>query len=290
MGGLRNELALLLLGTLFLAVLVYCYLGIFVLGLLNRRKALALSMVIGMDADYMAAVDTGGNAELSIKTGSGFNSGKNRFFRLPAILIRCVLTIETRDGRVIRHYADPGAAQYSSFPVRERGAYYSGLSSDDGFLIFDATGFFSLSLPMARREKLRLLALPLPAGERLALSINSGGTERRNEVRYRKKDEFTDQRPYVPGDDPRRINWKLYGHAPLGELFVREGDPLPASHARLLMLIDGEADNTLFGAEEARRAVDLLCENALSAGLEFLRQGIDITIGYTGSGPTGDKE
>ena len=291
-GGLRNEPALNLLGTLLLAVLVYSCLGVFFTGLLNRRKALALSVVIGTET-----VDTGKNGELYIKAGDGSDGAAIRFYRLPAVLFRCELRMETRDGRVIRHFADPAGERFSSFPVKERGAYYSDpVSTDNGsragcrFLIFDAPGFFMLSMPLGRNEKLRLLALPLPAPEPVLLPAKSGGTERQYEARYGKSGDLTDHRPYVSGDDPRRINWKLYGHAPLGELFVREGDPKLPRYSRLLILIDTDADRLLYNREEARLAVDLLCENALGSALALMERGSDIHIGSAGNGISGCGE
>jgi hypothetical protein len=96
-------------------------------------------------------------------------------------LIRCELRLETRDGRVIRHYADPGKENFCSFPVQERGAYYSNLLSGqnigeprifdaaaqraqvrfhDRFVVSDAAGFFRISLPLHQNEGARLLAVP----------------------------------------------------------------------------------------------------------------------------------
>ena len=282
-GWLRNELALTLLGTVFLIMLVYCFLGILLLFLFHRRKAKTLSMVIVPET-----VSTGKEGELFIKAGGGDSPKGRRFWRLPAILIRCELFLTTRDGRVIHHYADPDFENYSRFPVKERGAYYSA-PEYDRFVILDAAGFFRFSLPLPRNDNPRLLALPLPAEEAVRLSLHSGGTEQRNEPHYRKSDELTDHRPYIPGDDPRRINWKLYSHAPLGDLFVREGESEPPPHSRLLILIDTEADLSLYTIDEARRAVDLLCENALAAALEFSAQGMDIHIGCTGGKIAGDK-
>ena len=287
-GKIRNELALTLLGTVFLVILIYCFLGVFLLGIIHRRKALSLSMTLISDT-----IDVGKEAELLIKNGGGDeSSGKYFFWKLPAILFRCELYLETRDGRVIRHYTDPSAARYGKFPVKERGAYFSGLhpGACDKFIVFDAPGFFGLSLPLAVDKGPRLLAVPLPAEEPVSFSIRSGGREQRSEPHYRKSDELIDHRPYIPGDDPRRINWKLYSHAHLGELFVREGEPEPPPHSQLLILIDTEADSSLYALDEGRRAVDLLCENALAAALEFSAHGIDILVGSTGGGIIGGKE
>ena len=290
-GWIRNELALTLVGTVFLIILVHCFLGAFFMGLVHRRKGISLSMTIRGEA-----VGVGKKGELLIKTRdsdaagftpdhtTGFPPGKNCFWTLPAIIVRCELCLATRDKRIIRHYANPGVDNDSSFSVNERGAYYGEF---DRFIILDAPGFFRLSFPVPQSSSPRLFAFPSPVEEPLNISLKSGGTEQRSEAHYRRSDELTDHRPYVPGDDPRRINWKLYSHAPLGELFVREGEPEPPPHSRLLILIDTEADRTLFSLDEARRAVDLLCENALAAALEFSSHGMDILIGYTGGKITG---
>ena len=284
-GWLRNELALTLLGTVFLVILAYCFLGVLFLALVHRRKAASLSLVIVSET-----VAAGKEGELCVSCGAVQDT--HRFWRLPAILIRCELCLETKDGRVIRHFADPGFEKTGSFPVRERGAYYSDLRPGefDRLVIFDAPGFFRFSFPVRQHGSPRLLAYPSPAEELIPLSLKSGGSEQRNEAHYRKSDELTDHRPYIPGDDPRRINWKLYGHAPLGELFVREGEPEPPPHSRLLILIDTEADRDLFTVNEGRLAVDLLCEYALAAALEYSVKGINILIGYTGGGIIGGKD
>ena len=46
--------------------------------------------------------------------------------------------------------------------------------------------------------------------------------------------------------------------------------------------MDPQADPLLFSSAAARRAADLLCENALAAALDFSEAGMDIFIGYTG--------
>ena len=182
-GYIRNELALTLLGTVFLIILGYCFLAVLLLGFVHRRRALSLSMSIIPDS-----VKAGENGELFIKTAS---MGTNRFWKLPATLIRCELFLETKDGRVIRHFAEPsgeprhgegsrsvpGIGSYSSIPIKERGVYFG---EQDGFVISDAPGFFRLSLPVEQRSGPRLFALPFPAQESVKLSLKSGGDEQRS--------------------------------------------------------------------------------------------------------------
>jgi hypothetical protein len=272
-----------LLGTVFLVVLAYCFAAVFFSGVVNHRKALSLSMVI-----TSKAVPVGGEGELAIV--SGISSQGKRFWNIPAVLIRCELCLETRDGRVIRHFANPAVENYSSFPVKERGAYGAYAGNGDKLVIFDAPGFFSLGFSISQNENPHLLALPHPAEEAIPLTLKSGGTKERNEPHYRKNNELINHRPYVPGDDPRRINWKLYSHVPSGELFVREGESEPPPCSRLLILIDTETDSSLYSVDEGRRAVDLLCESALASALEFSSGGMDVLIGYTGGGISGGGE
>jgi uncharacterized protein (DUF58 family) len=49
--------------------------------------------------------------------------------------------------------------------------------------------------------------------------------------------EFVDYRPYVPGDDPRRVDWRVY--ARLGELVVRSAQA--ESHLDVTVMIDASA-------------------------------------------------
>jgi hypothetical protein len=290
-GGLRNELALTLLGTVFLIILIYCFIGVFLYGIIYRKKAQLLSIAVSPET-----ASVGMQVELCVKTGNGFPP-ENKFFLLPAILMRYELRLETKDGRVMRQFASPDDKTHSCFTVKERGAYYSSFlftkhlsKQGDRFIIFDAPGFFRLSLPLHQDEGVRLLAVPSPSGEPSYISLKSSGNEERAEPHYRKSDNFTDNRPYIPGDDPRRINWKLYGHAPLGELFVREGVPEPPLHSRLIVLVDTEVDPLLYTLEEGRQAVDLLCETAMSVVAEYQNRGMDIHIGYTGGKIMDGKE
>jgi uncharacterized protein (DUF58 family) len=273
-GNLRKELALFLIGGTFSTTLIYCFAGSFLLGTLHAKRASLLSSRI-----LHAAVPAGKNAEIILDRD---RAGRGRFFRLPGFLVRYELRLATRDGREIRHLFDPDLTGGGfSFPVPERGAYYG---PGDRLFIGDILGLFRYCLPLPGDASPRILALPQAAAECITAHIESGGDSQRQDTRYRRSDNLIDHRPYVPGDDPRRINWKLYGHAPSSELFVREGEQEPPPHSRLLILVETMADNALYDDASARRAVDLLCENALAAALEYRRRGMDLSIGYAGGG------
>ncbi|MDR0718722.1 MAG: DUF58 domain-containing protein [Treponema sp.] len=267
-GQIRKELVLTLLGAVFLVILFYCFIAVLFLGLVHRKRGRAFH------ADAAVPLLTVGEAA-EIKAAG---EKPVKWFRLPGTLLRYGLKLETRDGKKLRHIFDPALAG-GFLKTEGRGAYFG---TEDEFFVSDAPGFFRFSVFVEPVEGVRLLVAPTAARDYLPLAVESGGTEHRIEPKYRKTDDLTDHRPYVPGDDPRRINWKLYGHGPQEELFVREGESEPPPHSRLLILIDTQADEELFTLHEARVSVDMLCENALAAALEFSSRGIDILIGYTG--------
>jgi uncharacterized protein (DUF58 family) len=291
-GFLRHELALTLVGAVLLTAAAYGFLAVFVLVLTNRRRAASLFVRIspesapaGSQGDVLCLRE---NTCASVPASSSA-AGAGKFFRLPGILVRCEICFSTRDGRILRHVFDPDALKHnqSSFKAPERGAYYGPC---DKLLIFDVFAFFRAAFVLPREPGPRFLSLPRPAAEPPAIEFQAGGAEQRSRPRFTRTDNLIDHRPYVPGDDPRRINWKLYGHA--GDLFVREGKPEPLPYSKLTVLIDTQIDANLFAAgrftgkdraaEPGRRAVDLLCENALALVLEYAGRGIEIAVGYTG--------
>jgi hypothetical protein len=213
---------------------------------------------------------------------------------MPGVLIRCRLILSTRDNRRIQRDFNPRpmcggktipafTSRTEPFDVPFRGAYFSAY---DEFAVFDALGFFRFAWRIPPASGVRLLASPAAAAEPLPLNARAGESNRQPELSFQRTDNLIDHRPYVPGDDPRRINWKLYGHG--GGLFVREGEREPPPHSNIIILIDTEYDPLLYTAGAARRGVDLLCENALSAALACTGPGTDALIGYTGGNGTED--
>jgi hypothetical protein len=269
-GSIRNEGALILVGAVFQAALCYCFFTIFVLSCIHRKPVQSVTSRI-----VTKQADPGTQVEYIFIT----KKDKEKFFRMPGILIRYELRLYTKDGRYVQHLFDPDCARTGTFPAPERGAYYTRY---DEFTLFDASGFFRLAFRIPHDAGPRLLVLPQRIDKPIPANIRSGGRVQRQEPRLLRTDTLTDHRPYIPGDDPRRINWKLYGH--LGDLFVREGEPEPPPHSRLLIVVDSQADSALYAAEDARRGTDRLCENALALALLYAERGIDVAVGYIGGG------
>jgi hypothetical protein len=203
-------------------------------------------------------------------------------FQFPGILVRCRVLLSTRDRRRVTYDFKPenktGSWQ-NTFQVKKRGAYFSAY---DEFAVFDILGFFRFAwrLPTAEGvagSGVRLLVGPVEA-EPVPVSAKGGEANRRDAPAIERTDSLIDNRPYVPGDDPRRINWKLYGHS--GELIVRQGEREPPPSSSLTILIDTQYDS-LYSGGIASEAVDILCENALAI-VNNTGKDINIQIGFTG--------
>ena len=252
--------------------------GAFVLGLLLGKKAEDIQIEIAKKQ-----IEPGGQGELEISRAKGF-------FSAPGFFVRYRAGFSTKDGKTASCIFNPVRAKnnYENFDVPGRGAYFN---IKNELLIFDAPGFFQLTINAEPNRPAHNRMAP-PFTEPLFLMIpqaaavpphteEGAGGDTRSQVQFSKTDNLVENRPYVPGDDPRRINWKLYGHGPQSDLYVREGENSPIPHSRVLILIDTQIDPVLYSTEEGRREVDMLCENAL--GIMRESGNTEVHTGYTGS-------
>ena len=272
-GAVRQEAALTLAGAVFLLPWAYCLIMTPILALLHSRRARRAFIRVSL-----RETAAGGQSQAIYHEGDAAFTGK--IFELPGILVRCRLLLETKDGRRIRHdfnprlYKGDDAASHF-FTAEKRGAYFSAY---DEFNVFDSLGFFRLTFRLPVEKDARLLASPRRADEPPEVRARAGDSDLQPEFSFQRTDDLIDHRPYVPGDDPRRINWKLYSHG--GGLFVREGEYEPPPHSNILILVDTEYDPSLYSPGEARDGIDLLCENALAAALACKDSGMDVLVGF----------
>jgi len=141
-------------------------------------------------------------------------------------------------------------------------------------------GFFRFAYRIPSVDGSRLLVSPKAAAEGVSVRAKGGEANRQDSLTLERTDYLIDHRPYVPGDDPRRINWKLYSHG--GELIIRQGEREPPPSSNLTILIDTQYDS-LYSSNRnsAAEAVDLLCESALAI-INNAGKDINIQIGFTG--------
>jgi hypothetical protein len=262
-GVFRQELALVLAGAVFLAVWTYCLLMTLVLALLHNRRARRVSIRISPHE-----IAAGESAE------AVYSGEKN--FQLPGILVRCRLLLVTKDGRRIEHDFNPADSAPHCFTAKKRGAYFSPYNE---LAVFDTLGMFRFAFRLPAENGALLLAAPHAENEPLPVNARAGESKLKPEFSFQRTDNLINHRPYIPGDDPRRINWKLYGHG--GGLFVREGEREPPPQSNIIVIIDTEYDPLLYNARAARHGIDVLCENALAAAIACTESGMNMLIGYT---------
>ena len=284
-GALRRELSLTMTGMMFSALWVYCLLMTLLLAFLHRKRARRSSVKISP-----REITAGETAQAVYSEGDAviYNAvtPNKKVFQLPGILIRCRLLLSTKDGREIKQDFSPSGTGDCFFNAEKRGGYYSPKGFDE-LAVFDILGFFRFAYRLPAGNDSRLLAAPRAADDPLSTNARAGDSSLKPEFSFQRTDNLTESRPYIPGDDPRRINWKLYGHG--SGLFVREGEREPPPHSNIIILVDTEYDPLLYTASAARCCVDLLCENALTAALACAEAEMSVLIGYTGGGVHGGK-
>jgi hypothetical protein len=274
-GAIRRELVLTLTGAVILAIWTYCLVMTLLLALMHRSRAKNISIHLEPEKIIRA----GWTSAVYMENNPAYAS-KN-IFQFPGILVRCRIILKTNDGRRVTYDFKPenknGLQQ--NFQVKKRGAYFS---TFDEFAVFDILGFFRFAYRLPSINIARLLVSPDAVAEPLSVMAKGGETNRQEtSPTLERTDYLIDHRPYVPGDDPRRINWKLYSHG--GELIVRQGEREPPPSSSMTILIDTQYDLLYSSSNEAAEAVDLLCENALAI-INNAGKEINIQIGFTSSG------
>ncbi|NBC29625.1 MAG: DUF58 domain-containing protein [Spirochaetes bacterium] len=110
-------------------------------------------------------------------------------------------------------------------PHLARGSYHTWTASIE---LRDLLGFSRGCVDFPTELHVRALPAVENPGISLRAGSNVGGERARSPIR-RRTDELLETRRYVPGDDIRRVNWKMF--ARWGELLVRIGEEVPPPRA-----------------------------------------------------------
>ncbi len=133
----------------------------------------------------------------------------------------------------IRIPLGPGANRPTyPFKAPRRGEY-----AGDGrrIVIEDLLGFTRSYLSLPGRDRLTVLPEPvLPAMK--VNRLEAGGERNPRDRRKVRSNELYEVRKYYPGDDSRRLNWKLFAH--IGELYLRIGEETPPPESRVVVILD----------------------------------------------------
>lgn len=99
----------------------------------------------------------------------------------------------------------------------------------------DWLGFGSFRIPLPPEHG--LLSAPRFGQSEMAVRGSSRwGITQADDLQWQRGGELTDLRKYYPGDDMRRLNWKLFAHS--GEFFLRIPEETPPPYADIYLWID----------------------------------------------------
>lgn len=117
----------------------------------------------------------------------------------------------------------PEAFRWIQPAMPSRGTYLSQYSQ---IIITDSLALFRIAtVRHVSTGHIVLNVPPVPAALDFAEIIPSESGQIEGKSTFLRSDELYEVRQYHPGDDPRRVNWKVYAHT--GEPALREGELLP---------------------------------------------------------------
>jgi hypothetical protein len=163
------------------------------------------------------------------------------------------------------------------FSAAYRGRYQS---REAHITVRDLLGLTSCSVRMPLAERLQVFPSVRPEQLARASSLE-GGQEQKKHRRKRRSEELLEVRKYFPGDDIRRVHWKVFAHT--SELFLRIGEETPPPESRLLVILDA-APCPAIPARTRADYLDGLVERCGATVLELLGRGFQVFFAACDSG------
>lgn len=219
-GIYRKELASILwgigMGSLLMCALVFS--GVAALLLYRKKEHLLQHLTLIHPTAHLFA---GTPLTFQVSLPSHLLRG---FSRIPSVMLRYWYRVTACKGRTYSWTAriDPKDPSFTLTPPPPLRGDYRG---PVGYLqVEDCFGFCKLEMPLPEEEHLLILPAPYPASI-LPMLPERGGRQIREHRFPTTSLEELEIRKYQPGDDIRRLHWKLYAHS--GELFFRIGEQDP---------------------------------------------------------------
>ncbi len=158
-----------------------------------------------------------------------------------------------------------------------RGSYRS---REAHISVRDLLGFTRSSVPIPLSERLRVYPSVRPEQSRRP-SSQEGGEEEKKKRRRKRSEELLEIRKYFPGDDIRKVHWKVFAHT--SELFLRIGEETPPPESRFLVILDAAPSSAVPKQVEADY-LDGLVERCAAAVLELVGRGFQVFFATSMSG------
>ncbi len=151
-------------------------------------------------------------------------------------------------------------------PVALRGLYYP---SGHQLIVRDFTHFFSFSARKSRTDLQEPLTIfPFPENPDILAFPSSQVGRTRGKSTFRRSDDLFETRAYSPGDDPRKINWRVYAHT--GELSIRQGDLLPPPATEFYLVLNTYNPGLI--SEYNRNLFEILINRASFIALQLINE------------------
>jgi uncharacterized protein (DUF58 family) len=161
------------------------------------------------------------------------------------------------------------------FTAAQRGVYRSAGAVLD---VHDVLGLTSHRLVVADKDSLTVFPRVTRA-EELSRFFEQAEDTAVWSRRRRRSEELLEARKYYPGDDMRRLNWKVFAH--MDELFLRVGEEVPPPESRVLCVLDTAA-NPLIPREYRADYLDALVEAASSFMTLLASRGVNVMLSFPG--------
>ncbi|NOY08586.1 MAG: DUF58 domain-containing protein [Spirochaetes bacterium] len=271
-GFLRMDLASLLWGSAFLIISVYSLIG-------NH---------IGKNFIRHFVLSSPDNMNISFPSKGSFPGEKMNIrlqveipgFMLPGFTSAfvCIMYFPERNPLVFKAGLKRGRNElFLSEKVLYRGIYKSKSAS---IIYRDFLKFTESKTEIAVPES--LIVFPALSGKPATVQHSGdGGDSSRYSAHKKRSNELLEVRKYFPGDDVRKLNWKLFAHT--GELFLRIGEETPPPQSEFLLILDSGL-TPVVPKELRSDYLDSLVEACGSHILHYLFKGLEVLFLSTNTG------
>ncbi len=152
--------------------------------------------------------------------------------------------------------------------------------------ISDFAGLFTLRTRMTKDvEGTTIRLVPNPSPVRPLWEPESPAGISGGASSFLRSEELYEVRQFMPGDDPRKINWKVFAHT--GTLSVRDGELLPPPASELTVTFWAPLPDRRWpygsGEHEERELFELLASRAASACLTLIAAGKNLRFPADGN-------
>jgi uncharacterized protein (DUF58 family) len=160
-------------------------------------------------------------------------------------------------------------------------ASYRGVYEGTGAVLeaHDLLGLTAHRLAIPRRDRLTVYPALRPVRELLGL-VEQTDEAAVDSRRRRRSEELLEARKYYPGDDVRRLNWKVFAH--MDELFLRIGEEVPPPESRILFVLD-TTSNPLVPRAISSDYLDELVQACASVMAHLVGRGLEVTFSHPGA-------